>query len=123
MQIMPINQSGIRTAAMTLLKLLLLQRATQMRDILGERRGDVDVSAGASDNSIYDEMLEMCIQVRECTLQYIYLYIYIYVCGFLSVRCRRTSWSLNSTRVNKVYIYILYVVIIFDGFVARPFKS
>jgi hypothetical protein len=62
-QILPINQESIRGPAMTLLKLLLLQKAAQMRAIFDGAEGARPTqNAGSQSPNLYDEMLEMCIQ-------------------------------------------------------------
>jgi hypothetical protein len=54
---------------MTLLKLLLLQKAAQMRSIFDGAEGDRPTQdAGSQSSNLYDEMLEMCIQA--CHLRY-----------------------------------------------------
>lgn len=63
MQILPINQASIRGPAMILLKLLLLQKAAGMRNILGGDNSPDKADAGRQGPHLYDEMLEMCLQV------------------------------------------------------------
>lgn len=92
-QILPINQHGIRNSAMTLLKLMLLQKSQQIRDSLSglksEREREKD-SANPISASLYDDMLEICMQVS-CFSHYVSITYYV-----LSIRFDVVFWNFHT---------------------------